>query len=161
MTSALPTRVRRIVREVVVSLISIVVLAYVAGELTAATPQRVFAVGVVSTAAAPAETLVFFGKVVDRSTGKAVRGATVTTVKVRADGSFEQLAVTSTAADGTFRTELAPASAGTYKLLFEANPGQGVVRDAFSVDATPGRTYGVLAELIDREYFTLLPLPGY
>jgi hypothetical protein len=78
------------------------------------------------------------------------------------DGSVSRVGLTTAnPADGTLRIQVQPAVAGAYRLVFEANLSQGTLRDAFTLEAAPGSAYGVQAELVNREYYVLLPLPGY
>jgi hypothetical protein len=150
-----------VLREVAVTVASIIVVLYTASMIHPSEPQRALALSVVNTQAIAADTLIFYGTVVDKSTGKPVRGASVTLARVNADGSLTRVASTVTDTSGTFRISVSPATSGKYQLLVQAEITTGTVRDAFPLSALAGHAYGVRAELINREYFSLLPLPGY
>lgn len=154
--------IRRLGREIVVGIVSMLVLLYVYDYVTYRQPAPAFAVDVVATEAVAADSIVFYGRVFQAGTEKPVRGTSVTAVRVEADGVVRRVGlVAADPADGTFRIEVKPAVAGTYRLIFEANISGATLRDAFTLEATPGSAYGVQAELINREYYVLLPLPGY
>lgn len=153
---------RKLGRETAVTVVSILVVLYAINMMSPSRPQHALAVSMVSTQAAQAGSIVFYGVVVDKSTGKPVRGASVTAARVNADGTLLNVATTVTdASDGTFRIEMNPGVSGPYQLLVAATISTGTLRDAFPISANVGSAYGLRAELINREYFSLLPLPGY
>lgn len=154
--------IRRLGREVLVGIVSMIVLLYVYNYVAYRQPTPAFAVDVIETQTVATDSVVFYGRVFEAGTDKPVRGTSVTAVRVEADGVVRRVGmVTADPADGTFRMEVQPASAGTYRLVFEANISGATLRDAFTLEASPGHAYGMQAELINREYYVLLPLPGY
>lgn len=152
---------RGFAREALVTIVSMVVIVYTLSFLTARQPAKALAIEPTAASSIPADAVVFYGSVTDRLTGKPVRGANIAISKVLAGASLQRVAAVSTAADGRFRVQLSGARAGTYRLVFEANLTTGVVRDAYDLRASPGMAYGLRAVLINKDYFLLLPFPGY
>lgn len=152
---------RELLKELVVGLVSLAVVLYAAGYLLGQEDQSAFAFEVVTTNAASAGSIVVYGRTQDAATSKPLRGVALTLARGNAGGSYTRVGTAASAADGTFSIEAQGTQAGDYRLLAEAEISQRTVRSAFTLNAVPGQSYGVDVRLVNKEYFVLLPLPGY
>jgi 5-hydroxyisourate hydrolase-like protein (transthyretin family) len=161
MSLELRQRVNLVMREVMVGMISLVVIAYTISYLHGQHDTSAFAIEITSTQLAAANSVVAYGRVVDQATNKPVRGARITLDRANGTGSYTLLGTTTAAADGTFRIESPATVAGSYRLVAEANVTAGTTRSAFAFAGTPGHAYHFNVNMVNKEYFVLLPLPGY
>lgn len=148
-------------REVIVGMISLVVIAYTISYLRGQYDTSAFAIEITSTQLADTNSVVAYGRVADQATNKPVRRARITLDRANGSGSYTLLGTSTAASDGTFRIESAGAIAGSYRLIAETNVTAGTTRSAFSFSGTPGHAYHFNVNMVDKEYFVLLPLPGY
>lgn len=147
-------RLRPLVQDVVLTGMSVVVVVVIAGVIFMPPGMSM---AVESTAqGVSASTMVLYGDVVDTS-DKPVRAASIV---VQRDDTGQQVAATSSAADGTFRVELPPVAA-TYRIVAAADTGGRNVRDSIRLAMAPGLSYGLRVELKSRDYFLFIVMPSY
>jgi hypothetical protein len=156
--SLLAGRQRDLATDVVLTLVSMVVLVVLALYVVAP-PAPSMALDVTSGAAATAgQPAVVYGTVVEGD-GKPVRGATVVVSHQTSTGLVRVLSMTADAT-GAFRGE-GPSPSGDYRVTVSADVGGRTARDTIGLALEPGRSYGLRAELVVRDYFIFLPLPTY
>lgn len=161
MNYAIRQNLSQMAREVMVGLISLAVITCTVIYLRGQPENTALAIEIASTQVLATDSLIAYGQVIDQATGKPVRGARITLDRASGNGIYTLLGTSTAASDGTFRIESPGATTGSYRLVVEANVTAGTTRSAFAFSGTPGRAYHFDVNMMSKEYFILLPLPGY